>query len=168
MTEKVLDRRIGQDQSLPKDLVVRGRIRRDGAVHEHLVPTAKVDSQITDIVCAKLHLSRPRFDACLAENGSPIHKRSASFQTVFGGSDAPEHSGARTVPEDGVSLRETCWGREGVIWRSIPGWSDDGASHRMNCDTPPLIGNCPDTLVSQQIPMETPDFSKRSIHPDTT
>ncbi len=34
---------------------------------------------------------------------------------------------------------EPCGG-EGVIRRSIPGWSDDGASHRMNCDTPPLKG----------------------------
>lgn len=82
---------------------MRGRIRRDGAVHEHLVPTAKVDSQITDIVSAKLHLSRPCFDASLAQNGSPIHTSSAPFQNVFGGPDAPEHSGARTAREDGQS-----------------------------------------------------------------
>src|ERR1700728_3081926 len=30
-----------------------------------------------------------------------------------------------------------------------------GASHRVNCDTPPLKGNCPDTSVSQQIPLKT-------------
>ena len=29
---------------------------------------------------------------------------------------------------------------KGVIGHSIPGWSDDGASHRVNCDTPPLKG----------------------------
>ena len=89
MTEKVLDRKIGQDQSVPKDLVVWGRIRGNGAVHEHLVPTAKADLQIADIVFAKLHLTRPRFDASLAQNGSPIRTNSASFQTVFGGPNAP-------------------------------------------------------------------------------
>lgn len=31
-------------------------------------------------------------------------------------------------------------GSEGVISDSNPGWSDDGAAHRMNCDTPPLKG----------------------------
>jgi hypothetical protein len=30
-----------------------------------------------------------------------------------------------------------------------------GASHRLYFDTPPLIGNCPDTLVSRQIPQKT-------------
>jgi len=30
-----------------------------------------------------------------------------------------------------------------------------GAAHRVNCDTPPLKGNCPDTLVSRQIPLKT-------------
>jgi hypothetical protein len=30
-----------------------------------------------------------------------------------------------------------------------------GAAHRVNFDTPPLQGNCPDTLVSQQIPLKT-------------
>ena len=44
----------------------------------------------------------------------------------------------------------------------------DGAAHRLYFDTPPLKGNCPDTLVSQQIPTETPDFTKRGICPDTT
>jgi hypothetical protein len=57
MTEKVLDRKIGRDQSVPKDLVVRDRILRDGAIHEHLVPTA---------------------NASLAENGSPIHTSPAT------------------------------------------------------------------------------------------
>ena len=40
------------------------------------------------------------------------------------------------------NLRGTTASGEGVIRRSIPGWSDDGASHRMNCDTPPLKGYC--------------------------
>lgn len=31
-------------------------------------------------------------------------------------------------------------GGEDEIRRVIPGWSDDGASHRMNYDTPPLKG----------------------------
>ena len=132
MTEKVLDRKIGQDQSVPKDLVVRGRIRGNGAVHEHLVPTVKVDLQIAYIVSANLHLSRPRFDAtphelCRLPNRLPRTGRS-------------QHSGTRIAREEGVSLCETCWGGEGVIRRSIPGWSDDGASHRVNCDTPPLKG----------------------------
>ena len=30
-----------------------------------------------------------------------------------------------------------------------------GAAHRVNFDTPPLKGNCPDTLVSRQIPLKT-------------
>lgn len=30
-----------------------------------------------------------------------------------------------------------------------------GAAHRVNIDTPPLKGNCLDTLVSQQIPLKT-------------
>ena len=34
---------------------------------------------------------------------------------------------------------------EGVIRHSIPGWSDDGAAHRVNCDTPPLKGCCQGT-----------------------
>ena len=36
-------------------------------------------------------------------------------------------------------------GNEGVIDRSFPGWSKNGASHRKNCDTPPLVGNCRET-----------------------
>ena len=44
-----------------------------------------------------------------------------------------------TVPVESVRSGE------GVIRRSIPGWSDDGASHRMNCDTPPLKGYCQGT-----------------------
>lgn len=68
---------------------MRRRIRRNGAVHEHLIPTVKVDLQIADILSANLHLSRPRFDASLAQNGSPIHTSSAAFQTVFRGPGAP-------------------------------------------------------------------------------
>ena len=30
-----------------------------------------------------------------------------------------------------------------------------GAAHRVYFDTPPLIGNCPDTLVSRQLPLKT-------------
>ena len=30
-----------------------------------------------------------------------------------------------------------------------------GASHRVNFDTPPLKGNCPDTSVSRQRPLKT-------------
>src|SRR6185437_2086418 len=30
-----------------------------------------------------------------------------------------------------------------------------GAAHRVNCDTPPLKGTCPDTSVSRQIPLKT-------------
>jgi hypothetical protein len=30
-----------------------------------------------------------------------------------------------------------------------------GAAHRVYFDTPPLAGNCPDTLVSRQIPLKT-------------
>ena len=32
-----------------------------------------------------------------------------------------------------------------------------GAAHRVYFDTPPLKGNCPDTLVSRQIPLKTCD-----------
>jgi len=35
-----------------------------------------------------------------------------------------------------------------------------GASHRLYFDTPPLKGNCPDTLVSQWIPLKTQDVYK--------
>jgi len=49
-------------------------------------------------------------------------------------------------------------GIEGEILHSISCRSKNGASHRKNCDTPPLIGNCPDTLVSRQIPMKTHDL----------
>ncbi len=48
-----------------------------------------------------------------------------------------------------------CASREGVIQHSISCRSKNGASHRKNCDTPPLIGNCPDPLVSRQIPLKT-------------
>jgi hypothetical protein len=71
-----------------------------------------------------------------------------------------EHSGARTAHEDGVGLRENCWDGEGVIWRSIPGWSDDGASHRMNCDTPPLTGYCQGTLVPRGERYQTSDLNE--------
>jgi hypothetical protein len=47
---------------------------------------------------------------------------------------------------------------KGVILHSISRRSKNGASHRTNFDTPPLIGNCPDTLVSRQIPMKTHDL----------
>jgi hypothetical protein len=30
-----------------------------------------------------------------------------------------------------------------------------GAAHRVNFDTPPLVGNCPDTLVSRQLLLKT-------------
>ena len=49
------------------------------------------------------------------------------------------------------------YGNERVIPHSIWCRSKNGAPHRKNCDTPPLIGNCPDTLVSRQIPMKTHD-----------
>jgi len=35
-----------------------------------------------------------------------------------------------------------CAGNEGVILHSISCWSKNGASHRMNVDTPPLEGSC--------------------------
>jgi hypothetical protein len=39
-----------------------------------------------------------------------------------------------------------------------------GAAHRVNFDTPPLQGNCPDTLVSQQIPLKTQhDYKTRYL-----
>lgn len=52
-----------------------------------------------------------------------------------------------TRERDGVMLSHTME----EIRANIP----FGASHRVNCDTPPLQGNCPDTLVSQQIPLKT-------------
>jgi hypothetical protein len=51
-----------------------------------------------------------------------------------------------------------CISIEGVILHSISWWCKNGASHRKNFDTPPLIGNCPDTLGSRQIPMKTHDL----------
>jgi hypothetical protein len=39
-------------------------------------------------------------------------------------------------------------GSEGTIPDSISRWSKNGASHRENCDTPPLRGNCRETCVS--------------------
>jgi hypothetical protein len=53
------------------------------------------------------------------------------------------------------NAQSLCAGREGIIPDSISCQSKNGASHRKNCDTPPLIGNCPDTFVSRQIPMKT-------------
>ena len=38
-----------------------------------------------------------------------------------------------------------CAGSEGVILHSISCRSKNGASHRKNCDTPPLGGNCRET-----------------------
>ncbi len=46
---------------------------------------------------------------------------------------------------------------EGMIRHSIPGWSDDGAPHRMNCDTPPLKGYCQGTLDSRCERFQTSD-----------
>ena len=40
-----------------------------------------------------------------------------------------------------------------------------GASHRVNFDTPPLKGNCPDTLVSRQIPLKTHEVRKTRYLP---
>jgi hypothetical protein len=46
----------------------------------------------------------------------------------------------RIDPATRLGSRGINAGCEGVIRRSIPGGSDDGASHRMNYDTPPLKG----------------------------
>jgi len=54
-----------------------------------------------------------------------------------------------------------CARSEGMIVHSISWWCKNGASHRKNFDTPPLIGNCPDTLVSRQIPMKTHDLERK-------
>jgi hypothetical protein len=48
-----------------------------------------------------------------------------------------------------------------VIQRSISWLWQNGASHRKKVDTPPLIGNCPDTFVSRQIPMKTHDLETK-------
>src|SRR3569833_156187 len=52
-----------------------------------------------------------------------------------------------TRARDGVMLSHTME----EIRANIP----FGATHRVNCDTPPLQGNCPDTWVSRQIPLKT-------------
>ena len=49
---------------------------------------------------------------------------------------------------------------QSLIRRSIPGWSDDGASHRVNCDTPPLKGYCQGTLVPRCELYQALDLSK--------
>jgi hypothetical protein len=38
-----------------------------------------------------------------------------------------------------------------------------GAAHRVNFDTPPLKGNCPDTSVSRQIPLKTQHAYKNAV-----
>ena len=42
-------------------------------------------------------------------------------------------------------VHDFCAGGEGVILHSISGQCKSGASHRKNCDTPPLGGNCRET-----------------------
>jgi hypothetical protein len=42
-------------------------------------------------------------------------------------------------------VRGFCAGVEGMIRHSIPGWSENDASHRVIFDTPPLGGNCGET-----------------------
>jgi hypothetical protein len=95
----------------------------------------------------KLHLSRPHFRRLFGTERFANPNEPCLLPNRVRRTGRSEHSGARTAREDGGSLRETCWGNEGVIRRSIPGWSDDGASHRVNCDTPPLKGYCQGTLV---------------------
>jgi hypothetical protein len=47
-----------------------------------------------------------------------------------------------------------------MIRHSNPGWSDDGASHRMIGDTPPLKGYCQGTYVPRCERYKTSDFNK--------
>ncbi len=70
-----------------------------------------------------------------------------TFGFPFAAMPTRHHSSPKrywTLARDGVMLSHT---REEIRAR-IP----FGASHRVNFDTPPLKGNCPDTLVSRQIP----------------
>jgi hypothetical protein len=55
---------------------------------------------------------------------------------------APSNGAAEQVTKKLVVFRAS---GEGVILYSISCRSKNGASHRGNVDTPPLIGNCPDT-----------------------
>jgi len=139
MTKKVLDRKIGQDQSVPNDLLMRVRIRRNGAFHEPHVRTAKGYLQITDIISVQTSPFSSVFRRLFgAERFANPHEL-CLFPNRLRRTGRSEHSGARTAREDG-SVSAKPLGREGLIRHSIPGWSDDGASHRMNCDTPPLKG----------------------------
>lgn len=50
-----------------------------------------------------------------------------------------------TLPPSCAGAHSLFAGGDGVILRSISMWSKNGASHRVNCDTPPLGGNCRET-----------------------
>ena len=125
----------------------------------NLSSEAKGDLQIADIASAKLNLSRPHFEASLALKAfaNPLEplppSKPSSYDRTLGAFRCSNGS------EEGVSLRGTCCG-EGVIRHSIPGWSDDGASHRMNCDTPPLKGYCQGTLVTRCERYQTSDLNE--------
>ena len=163
MTEKVLDRKIGQDQSVPNDLLMRVRIRRNGAFHEPHVRTAKGYLQITDIISVQTSPFSSVFRRLFgAERFANPHEL-CLLPNRLRRTGRSEHSGARTARENGVSLCETCWGDEGVIRRSNPGWSDDGAAHRMNCDTPPLKRYCQGTLVPRCEPYQTSDLNEIQV-----
>jgi hypothetical protein len=54
-------------------------------------------------------------------------------------------------------VRGFCAGVEGMILRSISRWCGHGASHRKNCDTPPLEGNCRETCEGSRGTILSPD-----------
>lgn len=86
---------------------------------------------------------------------TPQAKQGASTLCVRKGPSNGASRGARKEACGRAGVQGFCAGSEGVIRRSISCRSNNGASHRENCDAAPLIGNCPDALVSRQIPLKT-------------
>ena len=100
----------------------------------------------------RLHLSSPHVGPSLAQNRALVHSSFASFQTVFGGAGAMSIHPLQQLAKKEVTVAAWWNPAGGVKARSgiqIRGGANDGASHRLNCDTPPLVGNCLDTWVSR-------------------
>jgi len=166
MTEKVLDRKIGRYQSVPKGLVVRVEFAE-------MEPSMNISSQQSKWI-RKLPISSPPSVICLVPVSTlfwhrTVHQFTRALPASKPSSEDPDGPCIHVLEQfvkkgQRGSLHGAGWSGEGVIRRSIPGWSDDdGASHRMNCDTPPLKGYCQGTLVPRCERHQTSDLNETRV-----
>ena len=135
ITEKVLDRKVGEINLSATTCWCGVESAEIGALREPLAQKAKVHLQIVDIRVNR-HASSP-------ETRRPFGTRRFTLRHRFTSPPNPLHRNEKCGSPG--RLRGLSTSIEGVIRRPIQGWSDDGASHRVNCDTPPLKGYCQGT-----------------------